>query len=61
MYILNNRRLGGKTMKKYTEPSIKVLKVDSVGEDFNTGSGSGTMPSPTNTFNVQKLNNLINN
>lgn len=56
-------------MKKYTEPSIKVLKVDSVdiiqtslviGEDFNTGSGSGTMPSPTNTFNVQKLNNLYN-
>lgn len=48
-------------MKKYTEPSIKVLKVDNVdiiqtslviGEDFNTGSGSsGTMPSPTNTLN----------
>ena len=44
-------------MKKYTKPSIKVLKVESVdiiqtsglniGEDFNTGSGSaGTMPKP---------------
>lgn len=52
-------------MKKYTKPSIKVLKVESVdiiqtsglniGEDFNTGSGSaGTMPKP----NVKTLNNV---
>ena len=49
-------------MKKYTKPSIEVLKVETVdiiqtsgliiGDDFNTGnSGSGTMPSPTNTLN----------
>ena len=48
-------------MKKYIKPSIEVLKVDSVdiiqtsglvvGGDFNTGSGSATMPSPTNTLN----------
>ena len=60
-------------MKKYIEPSIKVLKVDSVdiiqtsnlsvGDNFDTEGGSGTLPDivPTNTFNQQKLNNMINN